>query len=522
VGPTAIGAVAVDEHISTPGRDTVAVALDFVGQEEDADARARSHGPGGGDPSPIRPQRSRVSLLAVDIGSSRVKAVLAGWDGRAIEVRSAPTPRQTTEPGEESYPVDLVYSTIEGLISGLMESYPSDRADTVVFSCLGTAMAPLDRDGRPLGAALAPTDARPMRGPRLDETVDMEASELVRRTGSDPAVASFLWHALWWQRQRPAVQERIHRFRSLRGYAVQELCGTDAEDRSWVSRTMLVDLETGGWSQDILDAAGLPASVLPQIESPTATFQIRSSVAARLGLAPRAVAVLGGMDNGCSLLGADGPERSGVANIVGTYEHMAGSASLAEVREVAAVTGAVVHAHVLPGRYLTMTRVPIGSLLADIADGHPPGLDDLMTAISDGPQGNTIALDPEAVAAALGEGRSRTSVVQAVVEAGAVVLQRFADAWERLGLPSSPVAAVGGGADQDAVLQLKADLLRRTFVTLQTEQAAGLGALRLAAMARHGLSAAEACAVFENPVRRTIQPRSITVMNETQSGRTHA
>jgi hypothetical protein len=49
-------AALVDEHSSTPGRDTVAMVLDFVRQEEDADAGARLHGPGGGDLLPIWPR----------------------------------------------------------------------------------------------------------------------------------------------------------------------------------------------------------------------------------------------------------------------------------------------------------------------------------------------------------------------------------------------------------------------------------------------------------------------------------
>ena len=82
------------------------------------------------------------------------------------------------------------------------------------------------------------------------------------------------------------VGEGTVRYRSLRGFALQEMCGADVEDGSWASRTMLADLETGQWSEDILSAAGLSADVLPPIEPPTATFEVRASVTRRLGLAP--------------------------------------------------------------------------------------------------------------------------------------------------------------------------------------------------------------------------------------------
>jgi xylulokinase len=448
-----------------------------------------------------------VSLVAIDIGSSRIKALLADWNGTIIGARSAQTPRRSAEPGEQAYPIELVYSAIEGLIGGLMDAYPGDRADTVVFSCLGTAMAPIDRDGRPIGMALAPSDARPSQGPGLGDSLDMPRAELQFRTGSDPAVPSFLLHALWWQREHPRLFARTHRFRSLRGYAVAELCGADVEDRAWASRTMLADLETGEWSADILDSAGLPASVLPPLDVPTTTYAIRATAIARLGLAPGALVVLGGMDNGCSLFGAEGPDRSGVTNIVGTYEHMAAAATLSQVRAVARETSAVVHAHVLPGRYLTMTRVPMGELLARIAMGQRGGLDELLSEVHDRPQGHAIALEPDVVAAALDAGQPRSAVLQQVIEAGASVLARFADSWDRVGLASSPVAVVGGGAAGEQVLRLKATILERPMVSLRQREAAGLGALRLAAMARRGLGPTEACALFQNGIAHTTQPR---------------
>ncbi len=199
-----------------------------------------------------------MSLLALDIGSSRIKALLAGWDGRLIAIRSTNTPRQTTEPGELSYPADAVLGAMEGLVAGLSGAHPDERIETIVFSCLGTAMVPLDDDGRPLGPALSPADERPARGPGPAVGLDMDAAELFLRTGSDPSVASFLWHVLWWRREHPEVMGPLGRYRSLRGYALQELCGVDAEDRSWASRSMLMDLETNTWSEPILGAAGLP------------------------------------------------------------------------------------------------------------------------------------------------------------------------------------------------------------------------------------------------------------------------
>lgn len=450
-----------------------------------------------------------MSVLALDIGSSRIKALLAAWEGRIVETSSTATPTQTIEPGEQSYDAAEVLGAIEDLVTRLASGHPADPIDTIVFSCLGTAMIPLDAEGLPLGRALAPADTRPQEQPWRLGDLALDEAQLRWRTGSDPAVASFLLHALWWQRERPDLMGRLDRFRSLRGFALAQLCGADAEDRSWASRTMLVDLEMNDWSPEIVAAAGLRPDVLPPLEAPTATYPILEAAAERLGLAHGAVAVLGAMDNCCSHFGAAGPDRSGLVNIVGTYEHLAATADLEAVRAVASAGDAIVHSYLFPGQYIAMTRVPIGELLRSAAAGHEGGLDPLLDAVSPEPQGHFIQLDAAAVTVAVRGGTPRPDIVQRLIESATSVLARFAAAWAELGRPTEPIAIVGGGAGRDAVLRLKANLLDRRLVTLGSDEGAGLGALRLAAMAVKGATPEEACQLFENPITRTIQPHQV-------------
>lgn len=452
-----------------------------------------------------------MTVLAVDIGSSRIKALLADWEGHLVEVRSTATPHQALESGERSYPAGAVQAAVEELIGALATEHPQEAVDTLVFSCLGTAMVPLDMDERPLGPALAPADTRPPTGRGLAARLGIDDAELYRLTGSDPRAASFLRHALWW-RERPGVMRRLHRFRSLRGYALARLCGADVEDPSWASRTMLFELETSRWSDVILSAAGIPAAVMPVLAPSTSTWPVLPAVGERLGLADGAVAVLGGMDNGCALLGATKPGGPDMVNIVGTFEHMAAVGELARVRAVAAASDAIVHAYVLPGHYIGMTRVPLGDLLAEVVAESPTAgsaadLEPLLDGVSDVPEGRSIALDRATIRATVDAGRLRVEVLQAVLESAAGVLKRFADAWSGEPGAGRRVVAVGGGSGRPAIMQLKADILRRPVSLLSRPESAGLGALRLAAMAVLGLSLDAACRRFPNPITTTYRPR---------------
>jgi sugar (pentulose or hexulose) kinase len=232
---------------------------------------------------------------------------------------------------------------------------------------------------------------------------------------------------------------------------------------------------------------------------------VRRSAIERLGLAPGAFALLGAMDNCCSFLGAADTERSDLVNIVGTYEHMAGVTSLAEAREAAGDSGAIVHTYLMPDRYIAMTRVAMGDLLALAAGGDATRLDQLLDGISVIPRGDVIALTPEAVLGAIRAGVPPVRVIQALLESEAAVLRRFVEAWPGDG-SRRPIAAVGGGASHAAVLQLKANLLGHPLSTLATDEGAGIGALRLAAMVTQSMSSREASRLFPNPSVRTYYP----------------
>jgi xylulokinase len=447
-----------------------------------------------------------VSVVALDIGTSRTKALLATWDGVITAVASVPTPVLAQEAGHLAFPADAVRSAALSLLADLAGTHPDDLVDTVVFSCLGTAMVPVDRGGRPLGPALSPADVRPSLVPGLMDRVALAADELSDLTGQDPRTPSFLLHWLWWREAHPDVMERLHRFRSLRGFLVEGLCAADAEDPSWASRTMLMDLATSSWSQRILAAADLSAEALPRIWPSTTSWPIEPAAATRLGLASNARVVLGGMDNCCAFLGASDPEERRLVNIAGTYEHLAGVGELGVTRSAARAVGGLVHRYLVEGCYLSYSRVPLGHLLAEVERAAPHGLARLMDRLAEIPTGRTTELDGDAVRDAIRAGVAPGVVLQGLLERSAHVLARYARAWVAAGGSFDRVVTVGGGAAHARGLQLKASILGQRLSKLESDEAAGIGALRLAAVAVTGTSPSAACRLFANPVARTWTP----------------
>jgi sugar (pentulose or hexulose) kinase len=449
-----------------------------------------------------------MSLVALDIGTSRMKALLAHWDGHIEQVCTVKTPARVPAAGQLEFQADAIHAQAATLVAEVAATHPDDPVDTLVFSCLGTAMVPLDRGGRPLGPALSPADVRPLMTPALIDGIDLTADDLVRITGQDPRIPSFLLHWLWWRQAYPDSMRSLRRFRSLRGFLVHELTGADAEDPSWASRTMLMDLVTSKWSQSVLAAAGLPIDVLPEIHPSTSAWPVLRAAGSRFGLSPDARVVLGGIDNCSAVLGATDPSEERLVNIAGTYEHMAGVGPLDVARCSAAAVDGLVHTYHLPGRYLSYSRVLLGNLLLQAAEGSPDTLGRLLDGVSDDPEGQTIGLEEGAVRSELRAGTPPVVVIQRLLESSGAILVRYADAWVAAGQQVDRIVAVGGGAANPHPLQLKANLLGRSLSTLTFDESAGLGALRLAAMAVRGASPSVASHLFPNPILHTWSPRA--------------
>ena len=103
---------------------------------------------------------------------------------------------------------------------------------------------------------------------------------------ADPTFS--LLKLLWYRRQRPELFARAQAWLNVGDYLAWRLCGERATDVSLASRTLLLDLEQRTWSGPLLDAAELPASLLPPLRpSGSALGTIRPEIAAATGLPRR-------------------------------------------------------------------------------------------------------------------------------------------------------------------------------------------------------------------------------------------
>ena len=117
---------------------------------------------------------------------------------------------------------------------------------------------------------------------------------------------------LWLRDVEPVQYRHVRRVLLPKDYVRLRLTGEVATDVADASGTLLLDLKRRAWSEDLLDALGIPAEWLPSVsESCVVTGGLRPSVAASLGL-PAGLPVAAGAGDAATVAIASGVVRSGL------------------------------------------------------------------------------------------------------------------------------------------------------------------------------------------------------------------
>jgi gluconokinase len=427
-----------------------------------------------------------VSVLAVDVGSSSVRAQVFGERGESVDDL-----RQAAYGGNDP---DEIVALVREVVSGRDES-----VDAVGVSCFGQSLLALDGAGRPLTPVLGWRDNRSAGA----------AAELKRRT--DPAAVhartgqhlhpSF-WPAklFWLAAEQPDVFAATARFVSIGDYLYAELLRVEATmSVSIASSTGLLDLAGSRWDPELLELVGVDESRLP-----------------RIGDAPHGAWYPALFDGACSNLGAGCTGQGRAALMVGT------SAALRVLYETE-------EPRPRPGLFLYRLddrRVVEGGALSDGGN-----LDDWLARTLETPAGSlagrgpddhgltflpflggerSTGWDPAATGAITGLTFATTALDlrQAALEGVAFRIAAIADRLPEI----EEIVATGGGLLNDPEwTQIMADALGRPVVASGVEEASLRGAA-VTTLERRGYQADTA------PLGNVFEPRGDR-MDEYRSAR---
>jgi xylulokinase len=441
----------------------------------------------------------------IDLGTSSVKTILIDANQRVIGSAEEPLNVSRPHQGWSEQDPEAWWRAASGTLDALHRAHPREMA----------ALRGIGLSGQQHGATLLDASDTPLRpcvlwndGRAFAECAALEARADFRGIGGNVVMAGFTAPKVEWvRRHEPDIFARVALVLLPKDYLRLRLTGEKASDMSDSAGTLWMDVAGRRWSPELLAASGLGEDQMPRLVEGTASAGgLRPELVARWGIAGSPVVAGGGGDNAAAACGV-GAVRDGAGFLsIGTSGVL-----FAATARFAPNTRGAIHAfcHAVPGMWhqmgVILSAADSLSWLGRITGQRPEALAALVSPETT--PGAEIFLPylsgertPHNDAAARGQflGLSQSTdiadLARAVLAGVAYAFADCADALRAGGTQLERVAAVGGGAQSDAWLQIIADATGLTLDRGADEKAgAALGAARLGMCAAEGATASEIC-----------------------------
>ena len=341
-------------------------------------------------------------------------------------------------------------------------------------------------------------------------TSTIGATRLIELT-CNPALTGFtLPKILWVRDHEPETWRRVRSVLLPKDYVRFQLTGNKATDVADASGTLLLDVASRRWSNEMISAADIDANVLPRVyESQEITGAVSARAAAETGLPRGTPVVAGAGDQAAGAIGLGIVRPGMISATIGTS-----GVVFATTNTPALDPKGRVHTfcHAIPERWHVMGvtqgaglslrwfRDQFGTLASKMAgeifDGDP--YDSLTAEAAGVPAGadgllwapylmgeRTPHLDPDARAALVGltASHTRAHVVRAILEGVAFSLRDSFEILKELTVPCETIRLGGGGARSELWRQIQADIYEHEVETVAAEEGAAYGVAILAGVA---------------------------------------
>ncbi|MDR2656328.1 MAG: FGGY-family carbohydrate kinase [Oscillospiraceae bacterium] len=439
----------------------------------------------------MRPETT--TLIALDVGTSAVKAAMFDVNGVILERAVETYPLDTPKPGWVQQHPDRWWAAACRALKRLTQ-HPSARG-VAGIGVAGQSWSAvfIDSDGRVLTDCPIWMDTR-----AADECAEIDGvigkDRLFELCGNPTQPSYTLPKIMWLRNHNPDLFSRCSRVLQSNGFIAYRLTGALSQDESQGYGLQCFDMRKGCWDEDALRALDLPPSLLPPIlPCDLVIGSVTLDASRATGLPSGVPVVAGGLDAACGTLGA-GVVRPGQTQEQGGQ---AGGMSIC-LDKYAADPRLILSRHVVPGlwllqggsvggggalRWLQGTVCPELSFedMSELAATVTPGSDGLVflpyLAGERSPIWNPRA---KGVFYGLDYGKTRAHMIRACMESVAFSLRHNLEVASAAGAAVGELSAMGGSANSRVWTQIKADVTGHEIAVPGADDATTLGAAILA------------------------------------------
>lgn len=428
--------------------------------------------------------------LCLDCGATNVRAMVVDEQGVIAGKASQPN---ATLPGKENpefhvWDADRIFKQLSECAVKALEGLDVEQVRAVTVTTFGVDGALVDASGSQLYPVISwkcPRTAEVMKN--IGKYISQE--ELDRISGVGAFAFNTIYKLVWIKENRPELLEKAHAWLFISNLLAYKLTGVMATDRTMAGTSQLTDLETGDFSELILNRLGLRRGLFPTVDAGETIGVLTPEAAAAMGIpALEGVPVISaGHDTQFAIFGS-GADRDQPVLSSGTWEILMARSAQARLTREDYEDGATAEFDAEPG-LLNPGLQWLGSGIIEWVKAacfrgeSYDTMDAEAAAIPPGCDGVTMVPDFLASGDRKGSigglvlGRTRGHIYRAAMEA---LTWRLKSRLRRLesvgGFKSEFLILVGGGARNSVWTQMRADILRIPVKVSEVSESTVLGA----------------------------------------------
>lgn len=444
-------------------------------------------------------------IMALDLGTTSCRCIIFDKNGRICSAAQKEFTQYFPQPGWVEHDAEEIWATQTGLMYEAMSKIDitiNEIAGIGITNQRETTVLWDKETGRPVHKAIV-WQCRRTAG-YCDELKNLGMAEFFRSKTGLVLDAYFSATKLRWLLDNAAgARERAEKgellFGTVDSWIIWKLTGgkVHVTDYSNASRTMLFNIHTLKWDEEILRVLKIPQQILPEVKPSSHVYGYTDSK-----LFGREVPIAGaGGDQQCALFGQTCFERGEVKNTYGTGGFMLMNTGTAPVNShnglVATIAWgvddkveyALEGSIFVAGAAVQWLRDELG-LIRDAAESEV-----LAKSV---PDANGCYVVPAFVGlgapywdqyargaiVGLTRGVNRNHIVRATLESIAYQVNDVLTAMqEDSGMPITSLRVDGGACDNDFLMQFQADILNTSVVRPYCIETTAMGAAYLAGLA---------------------------------------
>ncbi len=434
-----------------------------------------------------------VLVLGLDLGTQSIKAVVCDASLAVLGRCAVAYATDHPDPDRAEQDPRSWEQALAPVIAGALTAAGASPEDIVALAIVGQldGCIAVDAAGSPVHPALIWLDRR-----ATEEVARVDARRVFEVAGQ-VADASHMAPKICWLREHGVIAARFHQPVS---YIVERLTGAAVLDPALASSTMLMELATSTWSEELLAAFRITTDELPAIRPTCSVAGALTAAGARwTGLRAGTPVAVGTGDDFANPLGAGVVAPGSIICAIGTAEVVGAVSATAVLDRIAAEPMVETHRYPTGAFFIEnpgwmsggavrwavrMLGLPDDAALDALAAIAPPGSGGI-TFIPALAGAMTPVWRPHTRGAlhGLAAGHDRSHVARAVLEGLAFAARDVAERLVAMGLPASDVVLLGGGANSRVWSQLRADTLGLPHRVVANRDTSPVAAAMIAAVA---------------------------------------